>query len=294
MLSPFVGVALSVSEIIALRMNRLRCAPIRRIGRQIKRAHDTAVQLRAANMQLVHLGQQRDQFLTSVSHELRTPMTSIRSFSEILKSELSESTEKSAKFATIIHDESLRLTKLLDEILDISFLESGQPVLHAKSVGLLDIFKRASAATAALQEEYQARLHLPDTDVTITTDPDRLVQPVINLIANAIKHNKSDPPEIWLHLRTDAVAETVTIDVQDNGQGIPALDQIDIFEKFAQQEQGAGQALGSACPSQPRLSNCLAAVLRHKTSQKGRALLSPCLITCRTLGQRRPSALSST
>ena len=227
------------------------------------------MQLRAANMQLVHLGQQRDQFLTSVSHELRTPMTSIRSFSEILKSELSESTEKSAKFAAIIHDESLRLTKLLDEILDISFLESGQPVLHAKSVGLLDIFKRASAATAALQEEYQARLHFPDTDVTITTDPDRLVQPVINLIANAIKHNKSDPPEIWLHLRTDAAAETVTIDVQDNGQGIPALDQIDIFEKFATAGTGGRSGVGLGLPISAQIIKLLGGEIKVQNNKVG-------------------------
>lgn len=271
MLSPFVGRGtLSVSEIIALADEQaaLRTYSVA-LEEKSKELTDTAVQLRAANMQLVHLGQQRDQFLTSVSHELRTPMTSIRSFSEILKTELSESTEKSAKFATIIHDESLRLTKLLDEILDISFLESGQPVLHADHVSLFNILQRASAATAALQEDYQACLHLPDSDVTITTDPDRLVQPVINLIANAIKHNKSERPEIWLALRTDPAAETVIIDVQDNGQGIPALDQIDIFEKFATAGTGGRSGVGLGLPISAQIIKLLGGTIEAQNKPKG-------------------------
>ena len=271
MLSPFVGRGtLSVSEIIALADEQaaLRTYSVA-LEDKSKELTDTAVQLRAANMQLVHLGQQRDQFLTSVSHELRTPMTSIRSFSEILKSELSESTEKSAKFATIIHDESLRLTKLLDEILDISFLESGQPVLHAEHVSLSEILARASAATAALQDEYQARLHLPDTDVIITTDPDRLVQPVINLIANAIKHNKSAPPEIWVNLRDYPASETVIIEVQDNGQGIPSLDQIDIFEKFATAGTGGRSGVGLGLPISAQIIKLLGGSITAQNKPKG-------------------------
>ena len=76
-------------------------------------------------MQLLQLGQQRDNFLSQVSHELRTPMASIRSFAEILQQSQTEDAEQRAHFASIIHDESIRLTKLLDNILEISFLESG-------------------------------------------------------------------------------------------------------------------------------------------------------------------------
>ena len=271
MLSPFVGRGtLSVSEIIALADEQ---AALRTYSEALeeksKELTDTAVLLRAANMQLVHLGQQRDQFLTSVSHELRTPMTSIRSFSEILKSEMSESTEKSAKFATIIHDESLRLTKLLDEILDISFLERGQPVLHIEEISLLEILNRAHAATAALQEEHQARLHLTQKDVKVTTDPDRLVQPIINLIANAIKHNKSEPPEIWLDIHTDLTAGTVSIEVQDNGQGIPALDQIDIFEKFATAGTGGRSGVGLGLPISAQLVKLLHGRIETKNNEIG-------------------------
>ncbi|MGC6531105.1 MAG: ATP-binding protein [Candidatus Puniceispirillaceae bacterium] len=271
MLSPFVGRGtLSVSEIIALADEQ---AALRTYSEALeeksKELTDTAVQLRAANMQLVHLGQQRDQFLTSVSHELRTPMTSIRSFSEILKSEMAESSGKSAKFATIIHDESLRLTKLLDEILDISFLESGQPVLHNEEISLREILNRADAATAALQEENGARLHISQTDIIITTDPDRLVQPVINLIANAIKHNKSEPPEVWLEIVDDPANQNVMLKVQDNGQGIPALDQIDIFEKFATAGTGGRSGVGLGLPISAQIIKLLHGSIEAKNNDIG-------------------------
>ena len=85
----------------------------------------TATQLRAANEQLRTLDAQKDEFLSQVSHELRTPMTSIRSFSEILLSDEEVSADDRHRFIAIVHDESERLTRLLDEILDIGRLEAG-------------------------------------------------------------------------------------------------------------------------------------------------------------------------
>ena len=86
-----------------------------------------AAQLRDANERLRRLDARKDEFLSQVSHELRTPMTSIRSFSELLREtpDLSPG-GAGARFASIIHDESLRLTRLLDEILDIDSLEEGR------------------------------------------------------------------------------------------------------------------------------------------------------------------------
>ena len=126
-----------------------------------------------------------------------------------------------------------------------------------------------SAATAALQDEYQARLHLPDTDVMITTDSDRLVQPVINLIANAIKHNKSAPPEIWVNLRDYPASETVIIEVQDNGQGIPSLDQIDIFEKFATAGTGGRSGVGLGLPISAQIIKLLGGSITAQNKPKG-------------------------
>src|SRR5699024_5580460 len=84
-----------------------------------------ARELRAANAQLRTLDAQKDAFLSQASHELRTPMTSIRSFSEILMGDEPVTEADRARFVAIIHDESERLTRLLDEILNMSRLEAG-------------------------------------------------------------------------------------------------------------------------------------------------------------------------
>ena len=103
----------------------------------------------------------------------------------------------------------------------------------------------------------------------VTTDPDRLVQPIINLIANAIKHNKSEPPEIWLDIHTDLTAGTVSIEVQDNGQGIPALDQIDIFEKFATAGTGGRSGVGLGLPISAQLVKLLHGRIETKNNEIG-------------------------
>ena len=77
-------------------------------------------------LKLRELDSQKDEFLSQVSHEVRTPMTSIRSFSEILLEERHSTTAQRQRFVSTIHQESLRLTKLLDEILDLSALERGE------------------------------------------------------------------------------------------------------------------------------------------------------------------------
>src|SRR5690606_12332061 len=86
----------------------------------------TAAALREANERLRQLDAQKDDFLSQVSHEVRTPMASIRSFSEILLEERDLRSEQAVRFLSIIHDEPLRLTRLLDEILDLSHLERGE------------------------------------------------------------------------------------------------------------------------------------------------------------------------
>src|SRR5690606_39585454 len=86
----------------------------------------TAEKLEEANRQLRKVDLQKDEFLSQVSHEVRTPMTAIRAFSEILLSEDELDENSRAKFVSTIHKESLRLTSLLDEILDLSALERAE------------------------------------------------------------------------------------------------------------------------------------------------------------------------
>mgnify|MGYP006220956719 CR=1 FL=1 len=161
-------------------------------------------------MRLIQLGEQRDTFLSQVSHELRTPMTSIRSFSEILRDSDGNDDAQRTRFASIINDESIRLTKLLDEILELSFLESGRVRMEISSLSLGDVIDRAILATTSLSSDANARitkaLHQPD--IRIETDGDRLAQALINLLTNAIRHNDKSVPEVLVSTQDVTLQKT--------------------------------------------------------------------------------------
>ncbi|SER56894.1 Na+/proline symporter [Tranquillimonas rosea] len=191
----------------------------------------TARQLREANEKLTALSIQKDAFLSQISHELRTPMTSIRSFSEILRDGGVEEPEARSRYAGIIHDEALRLTRLLDDLLDLSVLENGQVTLNEQDVMLSQVIDRAVTATGSRADGLRIRRNPADEQVPLRTDPDRLAQVFINLIANARKYCDAAEPELGIAVRRGGVA--VSVDFVDNGAGIPRDAQAVIFEKFS-------------------------------------------------------------
>ncbi|WP_138470142.1 ATP-binding protein [Poseidonocella sp. HB161398] len=204
----------------------------------------TARQLREANQKLTELSVQKDSFLGQISHELRTPMTSIRAFSEILMDGAGMEAEERQRFATIIHDEAERLTRLLDALLDLSVLEHGQASLNCDTVRLRDVIARALAATGSVQPGagMAIRRDTLDEDILIHTDTDRLAQVFINIIANARKY--CDAAEPQLRIVATRRGGSVAIDFIDNGSGIPVQSQSVIFEKFCRlsDQSAAGSA----------------------------------------------------
>jgi hypothetical protein len=206
----------------------------------------TARQLREVNEKLTQLSVQKDGFLSQVSHELRTPMTSIRAFSEILREGGLNAAEQQ-KYASIIHAESLRLTRLLDDLLDLSVLESGQVVLNAQTGTLAEVLDRAVAATVGgTPGDLRIQRDPAAETVRLNTDMDRLAQVFINLIANARKYCDADAPV--LRVRAEVGGAGLTIDFIDNGTGIPIKDEALIFEKFSRlgQTRAPGAGLGLA------------------------------------------------
>ena len=209
----------------------------------------TAGQLREANQKLTALSIQKDAFLSQISHELRTPMTSIRAFSEILMAGGPISTQDQGKFSTIIHDEAIRFTRLLDDLLDLSVLENGQVSLNWQNCTLADVLDRAMAATSSLGSANGLKIVRDriEDNLTLVTDSDRLAQVFINLIANAHKYCEAEQP--MLTIRTKPTNGTLTVDFIDNGPGIPRESQTVIFEKFSRlsdKSQAGGAGLGLA------------------------------------------------
>ncbi len=206
----------------------------------------TAGKLRDANEKLTALSIQKDAFLSQISHELRTPMTSIRAFSEILMSGPMPEDEQN-KFSTIIHDETIRLTRLLDDLLDLSVLENGQVSLNLQSGNLHDVLERAVTTVGEGENDLKIVRNPDKEGVVITTDSDRLAQVFINLIANAQKYCDADAPK--LTIRVAQRGGQAIIDFIDNGTGIPRSAQAVIFEKFSRlgdKAQAGGAGLGLA------------------------------------------------
>jgi Na+/proline symporter/signal transduction histidine kinase len=208
----------------------------------------TAGALREANEKLTQLSLQKDAFLSQISHELRTPMTSIRAFSEIL-TEGDLPPETVVRYGRIIHDEAKRLTRLLDDLLDLSVLENGSVQLTvglASLQGMIDTALTAARATRP-EREFLVIRDLPSEAIYLKTDADRLTQVFINLISNARKYCDATRPELRIVVRQRA--GRVTIDFIDNGKGIPKDAQRLIFEKFARltdANRAGGAGLGLA------------------------------------------------
>ncbi|MEO0343533.1 MAG: sensor histidine kinase [Pseudomonadota bacterium] len=205
---------------------------------------ETAAKLREVNMRLTDISSQKDAFLSQVSHELRTPMTSIRSFSEIMRDNRGTPQKDQKRFASIIHDESVRLTHLLDEILDLSFLESGEAKLNIQDSELSEIVSRSLNSTSAMAEHRQITIltDIRPKSMRLVTDPNRLSQVLINLITNAIKYGTADTPIVKISARIRQ--SEVILNVKDNGPGIPPDTARIIFEKFSRVGQSADR--GSA------------------------------------------------
>jgi Na+/proline symporter/signal transduction histidine kinase len=239
------GAAVSVDDLIAVADE---AAQIMEYSSQLEAKSEelsrTARQLREANEKLTELSHQKDAFLSQISHELRTPMTSIRAFSEILRDAQGLSREDQGKYSSIINAESVRLTRLLDDLLDLSVLENGQVSMNIEAGNLCDVLDRAVAA-AGLSGRLSIMRRREREQLPITTDLDRLSQVFINLIANAHKYCDAPAPELKIVAR--AREGRITIDFIDNGLGISRDDQRVIFEKFSRlgddRESGAGLGL---------------------------------------------------
>lgn len=242
------GASVSVQDLMAVANETAQMMEYSsKLEAQSNELSRTARQLRRANEKLLQVSEQKDEFLSQISHELRTPMTSIRAFSEILRDNERLSNRDKRKYSGIIQDEAVRLTRLLDDLLDLSVLENGQVSLNSQSAELGAVLD--SALDAALSGE-DTPLHVVrsprNEDVTIETDIDRLSQVFINLIRNAQKYCDAEQPE--LTITNYLVDETVVIDFIDNGTAIPEEAQEMIFDKFSRisPQKAGGAGLGLA------------------------------------------------
>ncbi|MBL8393569.1 MAG: histidine kinase [Candidatus Accumulibacter sp.] len=206
----------------------------RELERKSRELTAATLELREANERLQELDRVKDDIMSSVTHELRTPLTSIRAFSELLRDDPKMHLPDRERFLGLIVSETERLTRLINQTLDLAKIESGRADWNACELDLKEVVEQSIAATSQLFREKGAHveLDLPDNLPLILADRDRLIQVMLNLLSNAAKFLTPGSGRIRVGLRM--LAEALEVSVTDNGPGIRPQDQELIFEKFRQ------------------------------------------------------------
>ena len=212
----------------------------RQLEQKSRELQAATAELKAANERLKELDRMKDEFVSTVSHELRTPLTSIRAFSEILHGNLDLPRGQRQEFLAITVKETERLTRLINDLLDIAKIESGRMEWHMESHDLRDLVSEAATSVSQLFREHGVTLvqHLPAQAATALVDRDRVQQVIINLLSNACKFCPEQTGRV--EARLAPIDAGLRLTVKDNGPGIPpeALDRV--FEKFHQVKEGDG------------------------------------------------------
>ncbi|WP_188453821.1 ATP-binding protein [Virgibacillus oceani] len=173
----------------------------------------------------------RKDFIANVSHELRTPISMMQGYSEAIVDDIAESKEEKNDLAQIIHEESLRMGRLVNELLDIARMEAGHIQLNIETVPVDNFVERIIKKFKGLADENKISLHLIK-DITKQTagfDPDRIEQVFTNLIDNAIRHTDEKG---FVNVTVSVNNKEFYVTIEDSGSGIPEEDLPFVFERF--------------------------------------------------------------
>jgi len=225
------------SELQALVISFQDVTELERRGDALRQAKDQADAANAA----------KSQFLANMSHEIRTPMNAILGFTDVLRRSPLQQSRDAARHLEIIHSSGKHLLNLINDILDLSKVESGRFVAECIPFAPHRV---AQEVVATLAERAQARkltleLEIPEPlPECIQGDPARLRQILTNLVGNAIKFTEHGGVSVVLRLDSGAGRTRYCIDVRDTGIGIPADRLESVFEPFVQAEASTTRRFG--------------------------------------------------
>jgi signal transduction histidine kinase len=205
-----------------------------------------AIELNRMSERLASLDKERRAFLANVSHELRTPVSNVHVTLEALASGADEDPELRSRFMQTAQDETMRLSRLIKDLLDLGRLEAGVTSLEQQPIKLRDLLNRAVRAVESRMRSKGMDISMDIPDVQLQGDPERLLQAFLNLLDNAIKHSVSDSSVFVSGYLKGA---EVAVQIQDQGAGISNTDLPHIFEQFYtadRSRKGSGTGLGLA------------------------------------------------
>lgn len=201
---------------------------------ELDRIADHAAELELANTKLVELNKMKEAFLSTASHELKTPLTSVIGYAEILNQhDAMLKTEQRREFVQRLHAEAGHLLNLIEDILDLTRLETGKVELK-RSMSSLNQLAQAAVQTSRAVAEKSGVTMLEEYDSSIGTiwlDEVKIRQALVNLIVNAIKYS---PEGGEVTIKTRLVDSTVLVEVSDTGPGVPQGTDTQIFALFGQ------------------------------------------------------------
>jgi signal transduction histidine kinase/CheY-like chemotaxis protein len=256
----FLPAIFSVAIVLGAILAALAAALLRarRINAELRQALKAATESHKAQTSLLSkrasLDTIKDEFISTVSHELRTPLTSIRGALGLLSAGLMGTVDpKAQNLLWIAVNNTDRLIRLINDILDLERMESGRAPLQIRRCSLRELAQQGIETMTAMADAAQVHIELlpgsSDPEASFFDgDGDRILQVVTNLLSNAIKFS---PPHTTICVHLSADANFVKLRVEDEGRGIPEEKLESIFDRFQQVEasdsrQKGGTGLGLA------------------------------------------------
>lgn len=191
--------------------------------------------------------QRRNDFVASVSHELKTPLTSIRMQAEMLRDGMVRTQEKRDEYYASITDESERLSRLIDNVLEFSRLERGTRALNLHEARLAPLIDEAVKRLTphVLSEGFTLRVEIEDELPSVRVDRDALFQILFNLVDNALKYARAAVTR-EIEIRCQREGDGVRLEVRDHGPGVARAHRSRLFEPFYRGDPAQIQATGGA------------------------------------------------
>ncbi|WP_224768234.1 ATP-binding protein [Metabacillus idriensis] len=192
----------------------------------------------------------RKDFIANVSHELRTPIAMLQGYSEAIVDDIASSEEEKKEIAQVIYDESLRMGRLVNDLLDLARMEAGHITLNYEEISIHEFIEKINRKFQGLAKD--KKISLSSSVILVepefVLDPDKIEQVLTNLVDNAIRHTL-EGGSVEIHVQS--VSHGIKIDVKDTGTGIVEEDLPFVFERFYKADKArtrgrSGTGLGLA------------------------------------------------